>query len=96
MLVKKSQPVTPLTSRADVQKYFLKKGMIHYELRASALQLVKQVGTRGSVRADVTIDDDRKVFCLSNSYQMNFERISKCSHICFSLELKMSPWLEVG
>lgn len=43
-------------------------------------QLVKQVGTR-IVRADVKRDDDRKGFCLSNSYQMNFERINKCSHI---------------
>lgn len=37
-------------------------------------QLVKQVGTRRRVRADVKRDDDRKGFCFSNSYQMNFER----------------------
>ena len=59
-------------------------------------QLVKQVGARRRVRDDVKRDDDRKAFCLSNSYQMSFERVNKCSHICLSLELKMSPWLEVG
>lgn len=54
-------------------------------------QLVKQVGARRRVRADVKRDDDRKGFCLPNSYQMSFERVNKCFHICLSLELKMSP-----